>query len=530
MTLCRVIRQLVLVALLGAAPGLALAGSNSWTSNGPAGQWMRTFAQSPSTLYAGSQIGGVFESTDNGASWNAINTGMTGSSVFALAVDPITSSTLYAGTTDAGLFRSIDSGDNWTAINTGLTTPSVIAIAIDSQTPTTIYAGTNGGGVFKTLDGGDTWTAINTGSTATIVQTLAIDPTNSDVVYMGATTEGVFKSLDGGLNWTRVAVVPELVFSIAIDPTAPDTVYVGSALDGIFKSTNGGDSWFSSSTGILASPATIRELVIDPANPSILYAGSPFGGVFVSLNFGLSWAVLNTGLANLNVSAIHLDNATPTLIYAGTVGSGVSDYSQEACDDEGTSVTCGACETCSPAFGCIGDVWLGCRVSTHLRKAKLTIKDKDPDSRDRMVWTLTRGEETLVEAFGDPVTTTNYDACIFDESAGPPALVMHTDVLPALECNNKPCWNAIGDHAFKYRNGDGVPNGATKLILKSGVESKTKVIFKAKGELLEIPPLPFNLPFRFQMRNDLGECWEAIYTEAGVSKNDDASFVGKDGL
>ena len=527
MTLCRVLRLLSLTVLLGATPGLALAGSNAWTSNGPAGQWMRALAQSPTALYGGSQVGGVFESTDSGASWTAINNGLTGVSVFALAVDPITPSTLYAGTTDAGVFRSIDSGANWTAINSGLTTASVYALAIDNQTPTTLYAGTNGGGVFKSLDGGDTWTAINSGSTATIVLALTIDPTNSDVVYMGANSEGVFKSVDGGLNWIRVAVIPETVFSIAIDPTAPDTVYLGSAVDGIFKSTNGGGVWLLSNTGLQAVPPTVRELVLDPVNPSILYAGAPFGGVYVSLNFGLSWAPLNTGLTNTNVSAIHVDQAMPTRLYAGTVGAGVFEYSQEACDG---GVVCGSCETCSPAFGCVGDVWLGCRVSTHLRKAKLTIKDKDPDIRDRMVWTLSRGEETLVEAFGDPVTTTNYDACIFDESAGPPALIMHTDVLPALECNNKPCWNAIGDHAFKYRNGDGIPNGATKLILKSGVESKAKVIFKAKGELLEIPPLPLNLPFRFQMRNDLGECWEAIYTEAGVSKNDDASFVGKDGL
>jgi len=527
MTLRHVVRQLAVIALLGAAPGLAQAGSNTWTSNGPAGQWMATIAQSPTALYAGSLIAGVFESTDNGGSWTPINNGLTGVSVYAIAVDPVTPTTLYAGTADAGMFRSLDSGANWTAINNGLTTMSVTAVAIDAQTPTTIYAGTSGGGVFKTLDGGDTWTEINTGSSATVVLVLAIDPTDSDVVYMGASLEGVFKSVDGGLNWTRIAVVPETVFTIAIDPTAPDTVYIGSAVDGIFKSTNGGGAWLLSNTGITAGPPTVRHLALDPVNPSILYAGSPFGGVFISLNYGLSWAPLNTGLTNTNVSAILIDQATPTHIYAGTVGSGVFDYSQEACDG---GVVCGACETCSPAFGCIGDVWLGCRVSTHLRKAKLTIKDKDPDSRDRMVWTLSRGEETLVEAFGDPVTTTNYDACIFDESAGAPALIMHTDVLPALDCHNKPCWKAIGDHAFKYRNGEGIPNGATKLILKSGEVSKTKVIFKAKGELLEIPPLPLNLPFRFQMRNDLGECWEAIYTEAGVSKNDDASFVGKDGL
>ena len=34
------------------------------------------------------------------------------------------------------------------ALNTGLTNTSVAALAIDPKTPTTLYAGTNGGGVF----------------------------------------------------------------------------------------------------------------------------------------------------------------------------------------------------------------------------------------------------------------------------------------------------------------------------------------------------------------------------------------------
>jgi hypothetical protein len=91
---------------------------------------------------------------DAGATWEAkgLNAYVT-----ALAIDPITSTTLYAG--GSGVFESTDGGNSWQAINAGLTTDSpfpqllpvraVSALAIDPMTPSTLYAGTDGGGVFS---------------------------------------------------------------------------------------------------------------------------------------------------------------------------------------------------------------------------------------------------------------------------------------------------------------------------------------------------------------------------------------------
>jgi hypothetical protein len=66
----------------------------------------------------------------------------------ALAIDPATPTTLYAGTEYGGVFKSTNGGGNWGAFNTGLTATPVWALATDPQTPTTLYAGTSGGGVF----------------------------------------------------------------------------------------------------------------------------------------------------------------------------------------------------------------------------------------------------------------------------------------------------------------------------------------------------------------------------------------------
>src|SRR5438094_875201 len=84
-----------------------------------------------------------------------------GGPVYTLALHPQTATTVYAGTCGGGVFKSTDGGATWSA--SGLTDASVLALALDPQTPTTLYAGTYGGGVFKSTDGGTTWSAMNAG-------------------------------------------------------------------------------------------------------------------------------------------------------------------------------------------------------------------------------------------------------------------------------------------------------------------------------------------------------------------------------
>jgi hypothetical protein len=84
---------------------MARAGINVWTTHGPYEGLVRALVidpTTPSTLYAGTHGVGVYQSTDSGGSWRAVNTGLSGSALFvnALAIDRTTPSTLYAGTND----------------------------------------------------------------------------------------------------------------------------------------------------------------------------------------------------------------------------------------------------------------------------------------------------------------------------------------------------------------------------------------------------------------------------------------------
>ena len=297
--------------------------------------------QNPSTLYAGTQFNGVFKSTDWGASGTAVNFGLPTDpytqrliGVTAVVIDPQNSSTVFACVGGNGVFKSTDGGATWNSVNSGLPNNfnGASFLAIDPQTPGTVYAAT-GSGVFKSTDGGASWSAANSGLTFTSVNALVIDPQNSSTLYAalaGATGE-VFKSTDGGASWSAVSsgLMLTSVTALAIDPKNPGTLYAGGD-GGVFKTTDGGASWNPANTGLpivwIAAAgsylvAGVNILAIDPQNPSTLYAGTV--GLFKSTDGGTSWTEADYGLpvdlaGPYGVGVLAIDPQNPSTLYAGT--------------------------------------------------------------------------------------------------------------------------------------------------------------------------------------------------------------------
>ncbi|MDX6612502.1 MAG: hypothetical protein QOD75_1688 [Blastocatellia bacterium] len=98
----------------------------------------------PATLYASGlgTAGLVLKTVDGGLNWNVNDAGLP-SSVSNLTVDPITPTRVYAGTSLAGIYKSTNGGANWTAANTGYANLFALAVVIDRNNPATIYAGSN---------------------------------------------------------------------------------------------------------------------------------------------------------------------------------------------------------------------------------------------------------------------------------------------------------------------------------------------------------------------------------------------------
>ena len=87
-------------------------------------------------LFAGTDGSGVFLSTDNGTSWNPVNTGLNFPYVHALSVVPIEGggANIFCGRWGDGIFFCNNNGTDWTPVNSELICrvlmlwPSVIQI------------------------------------------------------------------------------------------------------------------------------------------------------------------------------------------------------------------------------------------------------------------------------------------------------------------------------------------------------------------------------------------------------------------
>lgn len=165
----------------------------------------------PGDLYANGRVtdSGLFMSADGGTRWHP--TGLKNAYIRAVAIDPLNSGTLYAGSANnhwaerpipyRGIFKSTDGGASWFAINNGLSNITYItSIVIDRDNTNILYIGSDGG-VFKSVNGGASWSAFNDGLTNLEVFDLALAPGHPNTLYAG-TRIGVFKVSDNttGLN------------------------------------------------------------------------------------------------------------------------------------------------------------------------------------------------------------------------------------------------------------------------------------------------------------------------------------------
>jgi hypothetical protein len=284
-------------------------------------QWVRTsldsltvncFAISGTNIFAGTGWfgigGGVFLSSNDGTSWNAVNEGLPrawgDTAHYAVVRCCVSSGTnLFAGTNGSGIFISTNNGTSWTAVNSGLTDSNVYAIAVSG---TNLFAGTSNG-VFFSTNNGTSWTAVNNGLTNTDVNALAVSGAN----LFAGTRGGVFLSINNGASWTAVntGLTSTDVLSLAVSGT---NLFAGTMVEGVFLSTNNGAGWTQVSAGLPENSNT-KALVTYGTN---LFAGiSNSGGVFLSTNKGTSWTAVNSNLTNHFVNVLAVSGAN---LFAGT--------------------------------------------------------------------------------------------------------------------------------------------------------------------------------------------------------------------
>jgi len=239
-----------------------------WTERGPnnIGGRTRVFAAditNPNTLIAGAVAGGIWKSTDDGASWRLTTQPWQIHTTTCIAQDTRSGKThiWYIGTGEFrgsttnntrwgsfyrgdGIYKSTDNGENWTLLpSTSSGTPNTtdafdyiwnIAVNPANLVQDEVYAAT-WNGIYRSTDGGTTWTLIqpsDSGQVNTAGLTTDVVVTSTGVVYAHTEQGGsprIWRSTDG-VTWTDIkpgnfpTSTGRIVFGPA--PSNPDVVYV----------------------------------------------------------------------------------------------------------------------------------------------------------------------------------------------------------------------------------------------------------------------------------------------------------------
>ncbi len=325
----------------------------NWSGAGAAlkGKWVSSLEVCDTTLFAGVNYFGVYKSTNNGASWTQINTGINdvsfnflfcssgglynstpdgtyfssnGGNNWTLANNGIPStyiiysyaesgSTVYGGTYGMGLYKTTNNGANWVSVGGGFPANSFVYALLSNGT--TLYAGTNSG-VYKSTDGGVTWVSSNTGFPSGMwANSFAMSGSN---IYAGTYSEGILKSTDAGATWTIVNTgIPDLPFNTGLPHNYPPVrglfaengTVIAATFDGIYRTVNQAASWTESNNGIRAA-----DLTWITANSSVVLAASEFTGIFSSTDNGNTWTRSNNGLEGYGIITV---DASEDAAFAG---------------------------------------------------------------------------------------------------------------------------------------------------------------------------------------------------------------------
>ena len=283
-----------------------------------------------STFYFGAAAGGVWKTTDGGATWLPLTDGTPISSVGAIAIAPSNHNIIYVGTGEAaprgdmtygdGVYRSDDGGKTWSHV--GLKdTRQIGALIVDPGNPDIVLVAALGHafgpnaerGVFRTTDGGKSWTRVLYKDEQTGAIDVSFDPRNSSIVFAalwqarrqpwefssGGPGSGLYRSTDGGVSWKHLTgggLPAGILGRIHVSVSAADSRRVYAMIEaqegGLFRSDDGGEHWQRvNEDGRLSQRAWYFSTILaDPTNVDTLYAENT--GLFRSTDGGKTFELL----------------------------------------------------------------------------------------------------------------------------------------------------------------------------------------------------------------------------------------------
>lgn len=221
----------------------------------------------PNTFWVGTPAGGLWKTTNAGATWTTNTDYFPVLGISDIAIDPTNANTMYLATGDGDAAISLSNG----------------------------YGDTKSIGILKSTDGGTSWTSVLTASVTQniLIRRLIISPTNPQVL-LAATSVGIYRTANGGTTWSLVSTAD---WFIDIEFKATDHNYVYAATYSpsgnaqIFTSTNNGVTWsqvtsFSNYYRINLAVSANSPALVDAVCVNSVYG---LAGLWYSSNSGASY-------------------------------------------------------------------------------------------------------------------------------------------------------------------------------------------------------------------------------------------------
>jgi len=250
-------------------------------------------ADEPDTLHVGTEPGGLFTTTDDGASW-ALNRPL-----WEMCV-----------------------ADKWPP--GGRDQVGIHSICVDPRDAQHVFVAASSMGLAETRDGGSTWSYVNKGLRMDYAppeardnpfgydpHCVTVSPADPDVFWQ-ANHCGVYRSTDGCATWDEVSHKPYVYFGFPIGahPTKRDTAWIVPMHSDMNRTTfdqrlfvmrtdDGGRTWVEQTDGLPQVGAwdfPYRHCLDVSPDGETLAFGTTSGNAYVSGDGGASWSVLSNNL------------------------------------------------------------------------------------------------------------------------------------------------------------------------------------------------------------------------------------------
>jgi len=330
----------------------ATLASFTWRNIGPAdmGGRIADIAGIPSpskTFYVAAAAGGIWKTTNAGTTFRPVFDHERVISMGSLAIAPSDTNQVWAGTGEqntrnsispgGGIYKSTDGGATWKLM--GLEkTQQIGRIIVHPTDPNIVYVAALGHawdanpdrGLYKTTDGGKSWQLIKFVSDKAGFVDVAMDPSNPDVLYAssyervrgpyflrsGGPGSALWKSTDAGKTWTKIeggGFPPTMKgrINIAVSRSNPSTVYALVEADSMRGANHPVLAPASDSAG---------EKVKAPVKQRLL------SGLYRSEDAGKTWRWMNNvDTRPFYYSQVRVDPKLPNRVYFSSTPFNFSD-------------------------------------------------------------------------------------------------------------------------------------------------------------------------------------------------------------